>query len=100
VRAPAQGSAKLGRRRSWFRSARQAVVAQQTPLFPARESARGGNGSVKVYDTRVAEVEARSAANEEEDEYAQLCREGFSREDVAAVTIQAFFSVRELVLCC
>jgi hypothetical protein len=106
VRAPAQGSAKLGRRRSWFRSARQAVVAQQTPLFPARESARGGNGSVKVYDTRVAEVEARSEANEEEDEYAQLCREGFSREDVAAVTIQGppgacvnLYSAAELYEC-
>jgi len=36
-----------------------------------------------------------AAAAEEEtcsnDEYALLCREGFSREDVAAVTIQAYF---------
>ncbi|GJN30215.1 hypothetical protein PR202_gb18504 [Eleusine coracana subsp. coracana] len=101
-----QGNAKLGRRRSWFRSARQAVVAQQqqnTPRFPAGRDG-GNSGGVKVHDARVAEVEARQAAaakvvvvlEEEEacsidDEYAQLCREGFSREDVAAVTIQAFF---------
>ncbi|GJN09174.1 hypothetical protein PR202_ga27156 [Eleusine coracana subsp. coracana] len=87
-----QGNAKLGRRRSWFRSARQA-------RFPA-----GRDGGVKVHDARVAEVETQQQAAkakvvvvvEEEacsndDEYAQLCREGFSREDVAAVTIQAFF---------
>ncbi|KAF8780520.1 hypothetical protein HU200_001648 [Digitaria exilis] len=96
-----QGSAKLGRRRSWFRSARQAV-AQTTPRFRggAGESARAGsNSAVKVYDARHAEAEAAASAAaavmEEEtcsnDEYALLCREGFSREDVAAVTIQAYF---------
>jgi hypothetical protein len=104
VRVPAQGSAKLGRRRSWFRSARQAV-AQTTPRFrgAGRDSARaaGSNSNaVKVYDARHAEVEAAAeavatATEEEEtcsnDEYALLCREGFSREDVAAVTIQAYF---------
>jgi hypothetical protein len=40
-------------------------------------------------------VETAAAAADEEtcsnDEYALLCREGFSREDVAAVTIQAYF---------
>lgn len=105
VRGPAtHGNAKLGSRRrgSWFRSARQAVVAQQQmPRFPARDGARGGgnSGGVKVHDARVAEVEAHEAVakvEEEEtcshdDEYARLCREGFSREDVAAVTIQAYF---------
>ncbi|CAL4928897.1 unnamed protein product [Urochloa decumbens] len=94
---PAQGSsAKLGRRRSWFRSARQAV-AQTTPRFRGagggRDSARAAGSAVKVYDTR--HVEAAAATEEEEtcsnDEYAVLCREGFSREDVAAVTIQAYF---------
>ena len=95
VRVPAQGNAKLGRRRRWFRSARQSVA--QTPRFPSagRDSARGGNNGVKVYDARLAEVEEAAAATEEEtcsnDEYALLCREGFSREDVAAVTIQAYF---------
>ena len=104
VRVPAQGSAKLGRRRSWFRSARQAV-AQTTPRFrgAGRDSARAraraaGSNAVKVYDARLPEAEAvaaAAAAEEEEtcsnDEYALLCREGFSREDVAAVTIQAYF---------
>jgi hypothetical protein len=99
VRAPAQGNAKLERRRIWFRSKRQ-TVAQRTPRSPGtagRDSApRGGNSGVKVYGARVAEVEGQVAAKEEEetcsnDEYAQLCREGFSREDVAAVTIQAIF---------
>ncbi|TKV98345.1 hypothetical protein SEVIR_9G554600v4 [Setaria viridis] len=98
VRVPAQGSAKLGRRRSWFRSARQAV-AQTTPrLRGAGGRAAGSNSAVKVYDARLPEVEAEAAAattTEEEtcsnDEYALLCREGFSREDVAAVTIQAYF---------
>ncbi|KAF8780099.1 hypothetical protein HU200_001756 [Digitaria exilis] len=100
-----QGSAKLGRRRSWFRSARQAV-AQTTPRFRggAGGSTRaGGNSAVKVYDARHAEAEAAASAAaaaaavvmEEEtcsnEEYALLCREGFSREDVAAVTIQAYF---------
>ncbi|CAN6302404.1 unnamed protein product [Urochloa humidicola] len=96
---PAQGSAKLGRRRSWFRSARQAV-AQTTPRFRGagggRDSARGASSSaVKVYDARHVEAEAMVVATEEEtcsnEEYAVLCREGFSREDVAAVTIQAYF---------
>lgn len=100
---PAQGNAKLGRRRSWFRSARQAV-AQTTPRLRGpggRGSARsaGSSSAVKVYDARLPEVEAAAAAaaaaTEEEtcsnDEYALLCREGFSREDVAAVTIQAYF---------
>ncbi|KAG2554961.1 uncharacterized protein LOC120647403 [Panicum virgatum] len=102
ARVPAQGSAKLGRRRSWFRSARQAV-AQTTPRFrgAGRDSARAraaGSNAVKVYDARLSEAEAvaaAAAAEEEEtcsnDEYAVLCREGFSREDVAAVTIQAYF---------
>ncbi|KAL6907702.1 hypothetical protein ACP4OV_002741 [Aristida adscensionis] len=95
VRVPAQGgNAKLGRRRRWFRSARQAP--SQTPRFGGGNSGRGNN-DVKVYDARHAEVEAAAAAAKEEeetcsdDEYALLCREGFSREDVAAVTIQAYF---------
>ena len=103
VRVPAQGSAKLGRRRSWFRSARQAV-AQTTPRFRgasrdiARAAGSSSSNAVKVYDARLPEAEAAAAATateEEEtcsnDEYALLCREGFSREDVAAVTIQAYF---------
>ncbi|OEL27194.1 hypothetical protein BAE44_0011786 [Dichanthelium oligosanthes] len=102
VRVPAQGNAKLGRRRSWFRSARQAV-AQTTPRFRGvggsdSTRARNNNDAVKVYDARLAEVEAAAAAAatvaEEtcsNDEYALLCQEGFSREDVAAVTIQAYF---------
>ncbi|CAL4920629.1 unnamed protein product [Urochloa decumbens] len=99
---PAQGSAKLGRRRSWFRSARQAV-AQTTPRFRGagggRDSARAAGSAVKVYDARHVEAEAAAmvvveTAEEEtcsNEEYAVLCREGFSREDVAAVTIQAYF---------
>ncbi|CAN6296638.1 unnamed protein product [Urochloa humidicola] len=96
---PAQGSAKLGRRRSWFRSARQAV-AQTTPRFRGagggRDSARATGSAVKVYDAHHVEAEAMVVATEEEEtcsneEYAVLCREGFSREDVAAVTIQAYF---------
>lgn len=96
VRGPAQGNAKLGRRSRWFRSARQALA--QTPRRTARagggrDSARGNGDVVKVYDARVAEDE--EAMEEEEacsnNEYALLCREGFSREDVAAVTIQAYF---------
>ncbi|XP_062209090.1 uncharacterized protein LOC133910868 [Phragmites australis] len=89
VRVPAQGDAKLGRQRRWFRSARQAV-AQTTPRFTG---ARGDNNGVKVYDARLAEVEEAAATEDtcSNDEYALLCREGFSREDVAAVTIQAYF---------
>ncbi|KAL6649161.1 hypothetical protein ACP70R_013385 [Stipagrostis hirtigluma subsp. patula] len=102
VRVPAQGgNAKLGmgRRRRWFRSARKAL-APTTPRFPgagrgSKNIARGNNDGVTVYETRVVEVEAAAAMAEEEtcsnDEYALLCREGFSREDVAAVTIQAYF---------
>ncbi|RLN40182.1 protein IQ-DOMAIN 14 [Panicum miliaceum] len=81
------------------------AVAQTTPRFrgAGRDSARaaGSNSNaVKVYDARLPEEEPAAAAvvtatEEEEtcsnDEYALLCREGFSREDVAAVTIQAYF---------
>lgn len=96
VRGPAQGNAKLGRRSRWFRSARQALA--QTPRRTARagggrDSVRGNGDVVKVYNARIAEAE--EAMEEEEtcsnSEYALLCREGFSREDVAAVTIQAYF---------
>ncbi|KAJ1298922.1 hypothetical protein BS78_01G491000 [Paspalum vaginatum] len=110
VRVPAQGpgSAKLGRRRRWFRSARQ-TVAQTTPRFRGTTTitrrdinAHVGNDNntttdavVKVYDARHPGAQTAAAAVEEEtcsnDEYALLCREGFSREDVAAVTIQAYF---------
>ncbi|CAD6209441.1 unnamed protein product [Miscanthus lutarioriparius] len=95
VRVPAQqgpGSAKLGRRCRWFRSARQAG-AQTTPRFrgASRDTAHAGNSNNKS----LAEAEAAAAPAEEEtcsnDEYALLCREGFSREDVAVVTIQAYF---------
>ncbi|KAG0552918.1 hypothetical protein BDA96_01G549600 [Sorghum bicolor] len=94
-RTPARqgpGSAKLGRRRRWFRSARQAG-AQTTPRFrfAGRDTAHAGNSNNKS----LAEAEMAAAAADEEtcsnDEYALLCREGFSREDVAAVTIQAYF---------
>ncbi|WVZ55351.1 hypothetical protein U9M48_006023 [Paspalum notatum var. saurae] len=106
VRVPAQspGSAKLGRRRRWFRSARQ-TVTQTTPRFRGATtrrdiSAHAGNNNtttdsvVKVYDARLPGAETAAAAEEEtcsNEEYALFCREGFSREDVAAVTIQAYF---------
>jgi hypothetical protein len=57
----------------------------------------GGNNEVKVYNPR--HVEAAAAAtplkaedgDSSNDEYSLLVKEGFSREDVAAVTIQTYF---------
>ncbi|KAG8073350.1 hypothetical protein GUJ93_ZPchr0006g43789 [Zizania palustris] len=95
VRGPAQGNAKLGKRGRWLRSTGQAMW-QTTPRRTARAGGGvGSNSDVKVYNTGIVEAEAEAAAKEEEtcsnDEYALLCREGFPREDVAAVTIQAYF---------
>uniref|UniRef100_A0A0D9Z1R3 DUF4005 domain-containing protein n=1 Tax=Oryza glumipatula TaxID=40148 RepID=A0A0D9Z1R3_9ORYZ len=87
----AQGNAKLGRRRRWLRS------TGQTPRRTARAGGDVGNGGdVKVYDTGLVEAAAEESVTKEEetssnDEYALLCRQGFPREDVAAVTIQAYF---------
>lgn len=81
-----------GWRRRWlFRSARQAA-AQMTPRFrgAGRDSAHAGNNNTSAYDARLPEAEAETETCSN-DEYALLCREGFSREDVAAVTIQAYF---------
>lgn len=81
-----------GWRRRWlFRSARQAA-AQMTPRFrgAGRDSAHAGNNNRSAYDARLPEAEAETETCSN-DEYALLCREGFSREDVAAVTIQAYF---------
>ncbi|KAL5218516.1 hypothetical protein ABZP36_019200 [Zizania latifolia] len=96
VRGPSQGNAKLGKRRRWLRSTGQAL-SQTTPRRTARAvDGIGSNSDIKVYNTGLVEAEeAAAAAKEEEtcsnDEYALLCREGFPREDVAAVTIQAYF---------
>lgn len=87
----AQGNAKLGRRRRWLRS------TGQTPRRTARAGGDVGNGGdVKVYNTGLVEAAAEESVTKEEetssnDEYALLCRQGFPREDVAAVTIQAYF---------
>uniref|UniRef100_A0A0E0K8F7 DUF4005 domain-containing protein n=1 Tax=Oryza punctata TaxID=4537 RepID=A0A0E0K8F7_ORYPU len=92
VRGTAQGNnAKLGRRRRWLRS------TGHTPRRTARAGGDVGNGGdVKVYNTSLVEAAAEEAVTKEEetssnDEYALLCRQGFPREDVAAVTIQAYF---------
>ncbi|XP_006649348.1 uncharacterized protein LOC102711410 [Oryza brachyantha] len=84
VRGPGQGNTKLGRRRRWLRSTGQTT----------RRAARAG-GDVKVYTTGLVEAAEEAVTKEEEtssnEEYALLCRQGFPREDVAAVTIQAYF---------
>ncbi|KAF0893284.1 hypothetical protein E2562_023925 [Oryza meyeriana var. granulata] len=89
ARGPAQGNAKLGRRRRWLRS------TGKTPRRTARAGGDVGNGDVKVYTTGLVEAAEEAGTKEEEtssnEEYALLCRQGFPREDVAAVTIQAYF---------
>jgi len=74
-------------------------AAAQTPQNAARAVAgavrdttprpRGNGGDV----VKAAEAEPAKEAESvcSNDEYALLCREGFAREDVAAVTIQAYF---------
>ncbi|KAM0919821.1 hypothetical protein ACQ4PT_007967 [Festuca glaucescens] len=109
----AQGRTKTpssSTRRRTLSSASKAV-AQTTPRNAARAVAgavrdmttttplpRGNGGDVaKVYTPRLEVIKAAvEPAKEEEsvcsnEEYALLCREGFAREDVAAVTIQAYF---------
>ncbi|XP_051230963.1 uncharacterized protein [Lolium perenne] len=112
--APAQGRAKTTSgttRRSTLSSASKAV-AQTTPRNAAHAVAatvrdtttttplpRANGGDVaKAYTPplEVVKAAAKEPAREEEsvcsnEEYALLCREGFAREDVAAVTIQAYF---------
>ncbi|CAM0870549.1 unnamed protein product [Alopecurus aequalis] len=109
AKTPKSGNA----RRRWLSSASKAVA--QTPRNAARAVASAvrdtttttttttprprGEDVVKVYTPRVEVVKphveeppkekAESVCSNEE--YALLCREGFAREDVAAVTIQAYF---------
>lgn len=108
--APAQaGNAKSKsgtERRRWLSSASKAV--SQTPRNAARaiSGAARDSGNNPRANSDVAKAVHRAApleqtvepapANEDEsvcsnEEYALLCREGFSREGVAAVTIQAYF---------
>ncbi|KAM3262073.1 hypothetical protein ACQJBY_052638 [Aegilops geniculata] len=105
--APAQaGNAKSKSgtaRRRWLSSASKAVAQTRgadSGAVRARSTNPRGNGDVAKAVHRAAPlaqaVEPPAPANEDEsvcsnEEYALLCREGFSREDVAAVTIQAYF---------
>ncbi|KAM3316262.1 hypothetical protein ACQJBY_034407 [Aegilops geniculata] len=104
--APAQaGNAKSKSgtaRRRWLSSASKAVAQTRGAVSGAvRESSINprGNGDVAKAVHRaapLAQAVEPAPANEDEsvcsnEEYALLCREGFSREDVAAVTIQAYF---------
>uniref|UniRef100_A0A0D9VP84 DUF4005 domain-containing protein n=1 Tax=Leersia perrieri TaxID=77586 RepID=A0A0D9VP84_9ORYZ len=99
VRGPAQGNAKLGsRRRRWLRSNGQ-TPRRTTARAGGDVVGNGNGGEVKAYTTtglvEAAHAEEEAVTKEEEtsssDEYALLCTQGFPREDVAAVTIQAYF---------
>lgn len=91
-----QGQAKLGRSKRWFRLFRRTMSHSPRRSVPGRKG--GNNNEVKVYNPR--HVEAAAAVTtplkaedgaSSNDEYSLLVKEGFSREDVAAVTIQTYF---------
>ncbi|XP_037428256.1 SH3 domain-containing protein C23A1.17-like [Triticum dicoccoides] len=104
--APAQaGNAKSKSgtaRRRWLSSASKTVAQTRGGVSGAiRDSTTNprSNGDIAKAVHRAAPLAKAvepAPANEDEsvcsnEEYALLCREGFSREDVAAVTIQAYF---------
>jgi hypothetical protein len=87
-------------------SAARAVAGAVRDTTTAPRPRDNGGDVVKAYTPPLEVVKAAEEPVREEaasvcsnDEYALLCREGFAREDVAAVTIQAYFRahlVREL----
>ncbi|KAJ1693686.1 hypothetical protein LUZ63_010384 [Rhynchospora breviuscula] len=89
-----QGQAKLGRSKRWFRIFRRTLSRSPCRSVAVMDS---GNNEVKVYNPRHVEAAAAVTPLKAEDgessndEYSLLVKEGFSREDVAAVTIQTYF---------
>ncbi|KAJ3681931.1 hypothetical protein LUZ60_014504 [Juncus effusus] len=93
-RTPRTPHRRHGASRRWFSAFRNTL--SKSPLRSVAVM-DGGNNEVKVYNSRVAEEAAATTplkaddGGSSNDEYILLVREGFSREDVAAVTIQAYF---------
>jgi hypothetical protein len=89
-----QGLSKLGRSKCLFRLFRRTTSRSPCRSVPVRDR---GNNEVKVYNPRHVEAAAVATplkaedAESSNDEYSLLVKEGFSREDVAAVTIQTYF---------
>ncbi|KAF3321145.1 Protein IQ-DOMAIN 31 [Carex littledalei] len=90
-----QGQGKLGRSKRWFGLFRRTMSRSPCRSVPVMD---GGNNEVKVYNPRHVEAAAAAATplkaedgDSSNDEYSLLVKEGFSREDVAAVTIQTYF---------
>jgi hypothetical protein len=89
------------------RNAAHAVAATVRDTTTTTPLPRANGGDVaKAYTPplEVVKAAAKEPAREEEsvcsnEEYALLCREGFAREDVAAVTIQAYFRAHLVRVC-
>ncbi|OAY68558.1 Protein IQ-DOMAIN 31, partial [Ananas comosus] len=86
-----RGPRAVARPGRWFRAVRRSFA--QAPCRSIAVAARGGE-EVKVYNPKLkqpAEGAALKEGSGSDDEFSLLCKEGFCREDVAAVTIQAYF---------
>ncbi|XP_072963699.1 protein IQ-DOMAIN 3-like [Typha angustifolia] len=84
----------MAKPRRWFRVVGRSFTYSSCRSISVEEG--GGRGEVKVYNPRMAEAPEvvdlkEGGGGGSNDEYNTLCKEGFSREDVAAVTIQAYF---------
>ncbi|OAY66566.1 protein IQ-DOMAIN 31-like [Ananas comosus] len=90
-RSARRGPRAVARPGRWFRAVRRSFA--QAPCRSIAVAARGGE-EVKVYNPKLAQPAEGAALKEgsgSDDEFSLLCKEGFCREDVAAVTIQAYF---------